>query len=83
MSLRQEGLSRIEDAILRLLGGNARGLRNAEIAEKLQLRSHFTGKQMDYLTYSVLGGLLSLSCRGDKTPRAARRELIDALVDRL
>jgi len=59
LSLRQEGLSRIEDAILRLLGGNARGLRNAEIAEKLQLRSHFNGKQKDYLTYSVLGGLLS------------------------
>ena len=55
----QEGLSRIEDAILRLLGRNPRGLRNSEIAEKLQLRSHFNGKQKDYLTYSVLGGLLS------------------------
>jgi hypothetical protein len=55
----QEGLRRIEAAILRLLARNPQGLRNSEIAEKLELRSHFNGKQKDYLTYSVLGGLLS------------------------
>jgi uncharacterized protein len=54
----QEGLRRIEIAILRLLGSNPEGLRNSEIAEKLNLRSDFNGKQKDYLTYSVLGGLL-------------------------
>lgn len=54
----QEGLRRIELAILRLLGNHSQGLRNAEIAEKLKLRSDFRGRQKDYLTYSVLGGLL-------------------------
>ena len=54
----QEGLRRIEVAILRLLGSNPEGLRNSKIAEKLNLRSDFNGKQKDYLTYSVLGGLL-------------------------
>jgi hypothetical protein len=54
----QEGLRRIETAILGVLAKSPRGLRNSEIAEKLNLRSHFNGKQRDYLTYSVLGGLL-------------------------
>jgi hypothetical protein len=55
----QDGLERIEEAICRLLKKNPRGLRNSEIAENLGLRSDFKGRQKDYLTYSVLGRLLS------------------------
>jgi hypothetical protein len=54
----RDGLARIEGAILRLLEKHTQGLRNSEIAERLGLRSDFMGKQKDYLTYSVLGGLL-------------------------
>ena len=55
----QEGLKQIEDAILKLLDRNPRGLRNAQIADLLHLRSDFLGNQKDWLTYSVLGGLIS------------------------
>jgi hypothetical protein len=54
----QDGLKSIEDAIVRLLEKHLQGLRNSEIAEELGLRSDFKGKQQNYLTYSVLGGLL-------------------------
>jgi hypothetical protein len=54
----QDGLKRIEDAIVRVIEKHPQGLRNYEIAEELGLRSDFQGKQKDYLTYSVLGGLL-------------------------
>ena len=64
----QDGLHRIEDAVLKLLDANPQGLRNAQIAELLDLRSHFNGRQRDYLTYSVLGGLLD-SGRVDRDPR--------------
>ena len=53
----QDGLKRIEDAILQLLTGMARG-GNCGNYQKLGLRSDFMGKQKDYLTYSILGGLL-------------------------
>ena len=56
--LAQEGLRKIEDAILALLEMRLDGLRNSEIAECLGLRSDFRGKQKDYLTYSVLGRLM-------------------------
>ena len=55
----QQGLRQIEDAILRLLDGHPQGLRNAQIADLLGLRSDFRGRQKNYLTYSVLGGLLA------------------------
>ena len=54
-----EGLHQIEDAIIRLLLNNPQGLRNSEIADMLNLRSEFRGGQRNYLTHSVLGGLLS------------------------
>lgn len=55
----QDGLRKIEDAILRLLSQNPGGLRNSEIADLLHLRSDFLGRQKDWLTYSVLGGLIA------------------------
>ena len=54
-----EGLHQIEDAISRLLSNNPQGLRNSEIAEMLNLQSEFRGGQRNYLTHSVLGGLLT------------------------
>ena len=57
-SLAQTGLRRIEDAILELLQHNPQGLRNIQIADMLGLRSIHRGGQRNYLTYSVLGGLV-------------------------
>lgn len=57
----REGLRQIEDAILQLLEQYPQDLRNFEIAELLGLRSDFRGDQRNYLTYSVLGGLLASS----------------------
>jgi len=54
----QDGLQRIETAILELLERNPEGLSNVEIADLLDLRSDFHGNSRNYLTYSVLGGLL-------------------------
>ncbi|MDE0147940.1 MAG: hypothetical protein OXM58_06175 [Rhodospirillaceae bacterium] len=48
----------LEECILELLCTCPSGLRNAEIAEALDLRSDFNGRQKDYLSYSLLGGLL-------------------------
>ena len=53
------GLRQIEGAILSLLSRNSQGLRNSEIANALDLRSDVQGSQRNYLTYSVLGGLLA------------------------
>ena len=58
-TMAQEGLRQIEEAIIRLLEINPQGLRNAQIADSLGLRSDFRGNQKDYLTYSVLGGLIA------------------------
>ena len=55
----QEGLQQIEEAIVRLLEHNPQGLRNAQVVDLLGLRSDFLGNQRDYLTYSVLGGLIA------------------------
>ena len=55
----QDGLQRIEQGILTLLHDNPQGLRNSEVADLLSLHSNFRGSQKDYLTYSVLGGLLA------------------------
>ena len=55
----QDGLQRVEDAILELLHRNPQGLRNIQIANMLGLRSEARGGQKNYLTYSVLGRLLT------------------------
>lgn len=57
--LAQEGLRHIEDAILMLLDAHPQGLRNAQIADALGLRSSIRDGQRNYLTYSVLGGLMA------------------------
>ncbi len=57
-SLAQEGLTQIEEAILALLAQNPQGLRNIQIADMLHLHSAVRGGRRNYLTYSILGGLL-------------------------
>ena len=53
------GLRQIEEALLGLFDLHPDGLGNFQIADLLALRSDFRGCQKDYLTYSVLGGLLA------------------------
>ena len=55
----QEGLRYIQDAVPALLESNPDGLRNAQIADSLGLRSSIRDGQRNYLTYSVLGGLMA------------------------
>ena len=57
--LAQEGLRHIEDAILALLESHPAGLGNAQIADALGLRSAIRDGHRNYLTYSVLGGLMA------------------------
>jgi hypothetical protein len=67
----ETGLKQIQEAIIALLRQRPDGLRNADIAEALNLRSDFRGRQKDYLTYSVLGGLMHQGrvARNEKTKR--------------
>lgn len=72
----QAGLKQIQEAIVALLRRQPDGLRNAEIAETLGLRSDFRGRQKDYLTYSVLGGLIHQGrvARNQETKRFTAHE---------
>ena len=54
-----QGLALLKDAILESLQEHPEGLRNSEIADRLELRSDFQGKQKDYLSWSVLGLLVN------------------------
>lgn len=53
------GLSQLKQAIVDYLARHPEGCRNSEVAEALGIRSDFEGDQKDYLSYSVLGILLS------------------------
>lgn len=55
----QQGLKLIKEAILDILDQKSGGLRNAEIAELLEIRSDYQGEQKDYLSWSVIGILLN------------------------
>ncbi len=57
--LAQEGLRHIESAIAMLLESHPAGLRNSQIADLLGLRSSIRDGQRNYLTYSVLGGMMA------------------------
>ena len=58
-TLAQEGLAKIEMAILGLVEAHPEGIGNAQIANMLGLRSSFKGGHKNHLTHSVLGGLLT------------------------
>ena len=55
----QQGLGLLKEAILGILAQKSDGLRNAEIAEILELHSDYQGEQKDYLSWSILGLLLN------------------------
>lgn len=55
----QQGLELLKQAVLGILGQKSGGLRNAEIAEILEIHSDYQGEQKDYLSWSVLGLLLN------------------------
>jgi hypothetical protein len=55
----REGLSLLKTAILSILAQNEKGLTNAEIADRLDIRSDYKGSQKDYLSWSVLGLLIN------------------------
>ena len=57
----QKGLELLKEAILGILAQKSDGLRNADIAEILDIRSDYLGEQKDYLSWSVLGLLLNES----------------------
>ena len=48
----------LENCITDLLSLHQEGLRNSQIAKALCLESDFNGRQRNYLTYSLLGGLI-------------------------
>lgn len=49
----------LEQAILDYLAQRPGGAINNEIARDLGLESDFSGRQKNYLSYSILGGLMS------------------------
>lgn len=54
----QTALKELEDCIVTYLQNRPNGAINNEIAKELGLESDFDGRQKNYLTYSILGGLL-------------------------
>lgn len=48
----------LEEAILEYLGQHPDGAINNQIARDLGLESDFDGRQKNYFSYSVLGGLM-------------------------
>lgn len=55
----KQGLALIKEAIIESISNHPEGLTNAELADLLDLRSDYLGKQKDYLPWSVLGLLLN------------------------
>ena len=51
----ETGVAMLKDAIQELLIHHPEGLRNVDVAEKLDLRSGQKGSQKDYLSWSLLG----------------------------
>ena len=54
----QIGLALVKDSILEFARANPAGVKNADVARSLGLRSDYRGNQKDYLSYSVLGLLM-------------------------
>lgn len=54
-----EGLRLLEEAIVEELRSHPQGLYNSELARALKLESEHQGRHDNYLTYSVLGGLMN------------------------
>ena len=54
----QAARAELEQCIMELLDVHKNGLSNAQISRELRLESDSKGGQTNYLTYSLLGGLL-------------------------
>ena len=52
-------LSQIEDAIIELLNRNPQGLSNIDVCNILDLKSSYNGQHKNYLSWSIVGRLLS------------------------
>lgn len=55
----QLGLEFIKTSTLEFIRANPKGIKNNELAKYLDLQSENNGKQKDYLTYSILGILMT------------------------
>jgi hypothetical protein len=55
----EQRLSLLKEAVLEIVNNHPKGLRNAEIADKLGIRSDYLGSNKEYLSWSVLGLLLN------------------------
>lgn len=55
----QIGLALLKDAVLELARANSSGISNSDAASQLGLRSDYRGGSQNYLSYSVIGLLLS------------------------
>ena len=55
----QHAVTELKEATLELLDEFPSGLRNVDVADKLDIRSNYLGRQQDYLSWSVLGLLLN------------------------
>jgi hypothetical protein len=55
----KQGVLGLEEAILELLAAHPEGLRNADIAQELDIRSDYKGGGKDYLSWSMLGRMMN------------------------
>ncbi len=55
----QLGLSLLKDAVLELARSNSQGVTNSDVAKGLGLQSDYLGGSKDYLSWSILGLLMS------------------------
>ena len=55
----KRGVSLLKESVLELLKDNPEGLRNVEIASRLDIHSDFLGNQKDYFSWSILGLLVN------------------------
>ena len=70
--LAQRGLALMEAGITELLAAYPKGLRNADIAEELGIRSDYKGSQKDYLSWSIFGIML----KDGRVTRTGRRYVL-------
>lgn len=54
----QQGLVLLKEAVLELAKANQAGIKNADVASVLGLRSDYGGGSKDYLSFSILGILM-------------------------
>ena len=71
----ERGLRLVQDAVLDLLSEHREGLTNAQIANELGLQSDYEGHLQGYLSWAVMGLLLSANKVEKRGRRYCLREL--------